>query len=278
MSATQNNTANDDRLSLSFHRSFALSRSGVSAILKAAVAGEEMSWENVRQQTSLGTVQVEAMPRYAERCGLLDSSKKPTAFGEVVAEKDPTLSHLSTQWCMHYFISTPERFRPNFWSNVVTNLFFYNQSFQAEDVATNIRLFAVAQSQKEPSIRTANDSATALAGTYTKDDALGALGILENNGGVYAVREPKPVPVGAFACILAHYWASVWHERDDVLLRDVNDGELSSLLLLSSGEINDLLSALSERGLVTRHRRVPPFKVTRQWGDQDALWREHLYS
>jgi len=63
-----------------------------------------------------------------------------------------------------------------------------------------------------------------------------------------------------------------------VLLRDVNDGMLSSLLLLPKDQINDLLSELSERGLVTRQRRVPPFKVTRQWSDKNALWREHLYA
>ena len=107
--------ASEERLSLSFSRGFALYRNGVAVVLACARAGQEISKDELLENTTLGTVQAEAMPRYAERCGLLDENRKPTLFGELAAQHDENLALPATQWLMHYYLAAPHRFAPNYW-------------------------------------------------------------------------------------------------------------------------------------------------------------------
>ena len=102
----------EERLSLSFSRGFALYRSGVQAVLVSALAGQEITKDDILENTTLGTVQAEAMPRYAERCGLLNENRKPTLFGELVGQHDASLALAPTQWLMHYYMAAPHRCAP----------------------------------------------------------------------------------------------------------------------------------------------------------------------
>lgn len=273
------------KLGTAFHESFRLNRSGISQILQiianhevSADADRKLTYDDFREKTSLGANQVKSFRRYAYGTGFVDENERLTIFGRQAVKHDSNLNNTTTLWLMHYHMAAPHKQGPLFWNHLASNYFAPHSEFSRELVSNEIKSFSLTQGDRELADDTYKVAATTFLGSYAETDALGQLGILENQDAKYFVRQPKSVPVGAFACILADYWTGVWGERGDVLLREVNEGPLATLLMVSSGEVNDLLGALSERGLVVRQRRVPPFKVSRGWNDVEALWREQLYS
>ena len=272
-----------EKLGPSFHRSFALRRSGLSQLL--ALAGNEMSsgqattkksidyttiWEN----TSLGTVDAQATSRYAVGLGLL-SKDGLSAFGHTVIKKDPGISNRLTQWVFHYHMCAPHRNGPIFWGHLVTTLFDLNKDLTAEQVAQDIETLYLAQGNKSLKADTYRGAATAFLGTYSKWDGLGDLKILaEPVNGEYAVGDPISVPWRVAAYALADYWESNWNDRTGVNLERLR--EVGALLLVGSGEMNGFLRTMQEHGLVDVQRRHPPFQVTRLFPDADSVLA-HLY-
>ncbi len=268
--------ASEERLSLSFSRGFALYRNGVQVVLASALAGQEISKDDILENTTLGTSQAEAMPRYAERSGLLDEHKLPTLFGELVGKHDESLALISTQWLMHYYLSAPHRFAPNYWSQITSHFDSPGETLTTNELEKSVASFALEAAGKQPSDRTIKAAASAFVGTYSREDSLNQLGFLESQGqGQYLVTEPHPISAGAFACVLVDYWDTNWGARGDILL-----SELAPLarLLRAQGTLGSLLKTLEKSGLIVCQRRVSPFQVSRLWEDSAAVWREHLYA
>ena len=268
----------EERLSLSFSRGFALNRSSVAAVLASARAGQEIVKDALLENTTMGTVEAEAMPRYAERCGLLDENKTPTLFGELASQHDQSLARISTQWLMHYYLSAPHRFAPNYWGQLVSRFDSAGQILTTNETMQSVAIFAREVADKAPSERTTKAAASAFVGTYSRPDALNQLGFLESqsqSSGQYLITEPHPIGAGAFACVLADYWENNWGARGDVLL-----SELAPLarLLHAQGTLGSLLKELEKSGLIVNQRRVSPFGVRRLWEDSSAVWRAQLYS
>ena len=271
------NINSEERLRLSFSRGFALYRSGVQAVLVSALAGQEITQDDILENTTLGISQAEAMPRYAERCGLLDENKTPTFFGELAGGHDESLALAPTQWLMHYYLSAPHRFAPNYWSQLTSHFDAEGQLLTTNELQNSVASFALEVAGKEPSPRTSKAAASAFVGTYSRDDSLNQLGFLESYGhsGQYLVTEPHPINAHAFACILVDYWEANWGERGDVLL-----SELAPLarLLRAQSILGSLLKELEKSGLIVNQRRVSPFGVRRLWENSAAVWRQHLYA
>ena len=274
---TSTSTRTDERLSLSFSRGFALYRSGVQAVLDSALAGNNVSRDDVLESTTLGRSQAEAMPKYAERCGLLDENKVPTRFGLLAGEHDRGLALPATQWLMHYYLAASHRAAPSYWNHLTSHFEAPGEVLTTNDLEKSVAEFALQSAGKSSSERTVNAAASSFASTYNRDDSLGQLGFLEaagQNSGQYLVTEPHPIGAGAFACVLVDYWEHHWGERGDVLL-----SELAPLarLLRAQGILGSLLKTLEQAGLIVNQRRVSPFQVRRLWEDVDAVWRAHLY-
>ena len=78
-------------MSLTFHRTFSLSRSSVAKVINLAQNNPGFKRDDLAEGTDLGTVYQEAMPRYAFRAGLLDERNHLTLLGRFVAQHDPAL-------------------------------------------------------------------------------------------------------------------------------------------------------------------------------------------
>jgi hypothetical protein len=268
-----------EKVALSYYRGFGLVRPAVSAVLRSLAEG------NTRAQTeedlTLGTDQFTAAINYSERSGLIASGKL-TAFGLAAFEHDATLSEQATQWAMHYFLSNPALNAPNYWAMLtLNNLSLLGQVNQVR-IAEAITDYTQEVSGWEPSDRTIKSGTTAYLNTYSREDGLGSLGILEevSGRGQYIVRQPRALSTGAFACLLADYWQRHWPDRSDVLLEQVTQGELARILLLSENKVNDLLGSLAapDLALIKRQRKHTPYQVIRQPGlDAASLWETHLY-
>jgi hypothetical protein len=268
----------EEKVAISYHRGFGLVRTAVASVLRSFASGN--SRQQVEAELTLGPDQFTAAFNYCERSGLI-SQEKPTAFGLTALEHDASLSESSTQWVMHYFLSSPSLNAPNYWASLTLNhLPLLGQLGQAQ-LSSAITDYSQEISGWEPSERTIKSGATAYLSTYGKEDGFGTLGILEEGSSrQYTIRQPRAVSVGAFACLLADYWQRHWPDRSDVVLEQITQGELARVLLLSENKVNDLLGSLAapDLALVKRQRKHTPYQVLRQPGlDAATLWETHLY-
>ena len=276
------------RLRTTFHRTFALSRDQIRQLLDAAARVEEvnpvnrncLTAEAIRSQTQLGTVQVEAMPRYSRACGLLDERLCLTPFGQTVFDRDPLLETPTTQWLMHYHISAAHGVGPPFWSQTVTSLFKAGDEISHSQVAAYISKVVAETEGRELTERDARSTATVFLGTYTSAEALAQLGILEElTDNRYLVQEPDPPSPWVFGLALLDYWRAAYGEnRLTINLDDLSaPGALGDIFLIGPGRINRTLARLQDEGFVEVYRLAPPYQVVLRQTDPAPLL-EKLYA
>lgn len=287
MGRSKNDDLNQQRrLGITFHRTFAMVRPAISRVLELAAesaskidAAEALTKASIRENSHLGTIYVEAMPRYAYGSGLLGNGNRLTSFGEQTYKFDPLLDKTSTQWLMHYFLSAPQGPGPAFWHELVGTRFRVMDEFTGAELAEQIREFVKQTEGKALTERSARSTATVFLGTYTKSDALGRLGIIENIGGDrYRVLDPDPPPLSVFGIALLDYWNAHFGDRMTINL-DALYGErsLGGLFMISPGRVNRYLSELEEDRIVEVYRISPPYTVVLLRQDSDALYQK-LYA
>jgi hypothetical protein len=263
-----------DQNSLSFHRSFALNLPAVSQVLRvAAELADKVTDKVLRQTTDLGTVYVEAMPRYARRSGLLEmGSYRLTRFGEAVRAHDPDLRRSETLWLMHYHLSAPHGPGPKFWHKLVSRHFRPGEELQTAALAKEIANFAKEQTGREVAARTCRSSASVFLSTYTKLDGLGRLGLIEKpndgriGGGRYRVLAPEPPPIWALAYALADYWEGNYAGQVGVNLSDLAaEHGFAGLFMLGTSTFGSILAHLQRENVLEVHRIAPPYQIVRRW-------------
>lgn len=271
--------------SIDSYRAFPLSRPALSQLLNVSVergndqdsARKNLTFESIREATTLGKNFVQGMRVYARHTNLLNVLDHPTPFGRAVNLHDSGMSQAMTQWVMHYYLTSHHRGSPVFWRDTFHAIMLTDQSFTSSDIAELIMQSELKHNRKYAD-RTLRNAASSFVGTYFRDDALNMLGLLSKQGERYVVNEPEPPDVKTFAYVLADYWDGVWAGRTDVLLREVTEkGGPASLLMLGSGDANQRLMEMQEQGLVEVRRRVPPYLVVRLWKDSASLL-ERLYA
>lgn len=280
--------ARQGKLGISFHRTFPLSRAAITQVLRVlakhdgtgAATDIRVSRQEIRDSTSLGTVYVEAMPRYARGCGLTGESGSLTALGRQVMEYDETLSRTSTQWLMHYHLCAPHHCGPQFWTGCVLRSLRAGEVLSRASLVADIAGYLSEEGESTPSDALLGQAATAFLGTYAKEEGLGALRVLEGrSGGEYAVGEPTEPDVSVFGYAVADYWDRAWPGVRTVNLDAITSerGAPASLLLLGSGQANRLLREMQAHGWVEIQRRAAPYQVVRLW-DDSAAFLERIYA
>ena len=262
MDASFPNSDSEKRLSLSFHRTFSLSRDSIRAILELAVSNSNeggLSNKQISEQTNLGTIYVEAMPRYAYGSGLLNKDRSPTEFGRTALFHDSLLLHPSTQWLMHYFMSAPHGPGPLFWTKLVTSFFIPGEEFRNEDIVSC--LMKDNDALKEETI---SDAKTAFIGSYVKNDGFGSLGLIleDEERAVYQINYPDPPPVWAMAAAFLDFCQVQYPGVKVVNLDNILDGsDFSTIFMVGARRINQMLSRMQEAGYVELFNSVPPYGI-----------------
>ena len=272
-----------DRLGTAFHETFALNRPAVSSLLDLSVELQgQFSADIARQRTALGNNYIKAMPRYARACGLLNlDDYRSTPLGQVVSREDSHLNHPVTLWLMHYHLTAPHGPGPLFWHHLVTRCFRIGNEISTSQVAELVSRFVEQHTGRRLAERTAASTATVFLGTYAKLDGLGKLGILTTasggDRGFYRVLQPNAPSLWTIAYALADYWDGVWSDRVTVNLSDLTQPTgFTSLFLMGSTQLEDVLRDLQREGLLEVHRVAPPYQVVRLWSHKDDLL-ERLY-
>lgn len=256
------------RLGTTFHRTFALNRPAVVQVLDivynsdSEVQSDEFERKVLRELTNLGSIYVEAMPRYGVGCGLLGWGNFPTVLGELARQHDPLLENSSTQWLMHYHLSAPQGPGPIFWHELVTTRFRSGDEFTLEDLSVSIAEIYQRCESEPLAERSARATSTIFVGTYTKPDGLGNLGLLEKlDESRYRVRDDfEPIPTWAVAYAVLDFWKANHGGRIDVLLNDLTQ-QLGAVLLIGAGKLANVLYKMQAEGIVIVDQSLPPYKV-----------------
>ncbi len=261
------------KLGLSFHRTFPLSRVTLRQVLATAVERGEVSDDTLREETTLGTEQVHSARRYALGVGLIsDKGNAPTSFGRLAYEEDSGFSEPATQWVMHYHLCAPHRHGPAYWNCAVRTCLNPGTALTSADLA-RILQEKMEEEGAGPQPSHVREAATALLRTYALPEGLGALRILAEDGeSGYEVTDPSRPSTAVVAYAIADYWEGVWGEVKAVEMKAINEpGGPTSLLLLNSGEMSEILREMQTTGIVGVYRRVPPYTVVRLWASADDL-------
>lgn len=248
-------------MSLTFHRTFALSRSSVAKILRVAQEKPGFKLADLARYTDLGTIYQEAMPRYAYRAGLLNESNHLTAFGRFAAQHDPAMEKPGTQWLLHYHLSAPHG-PTAFWRHLVMRRFLMGNTFSAEDLTADLTVFLREKAGKEPAPRSVRSAVTVFTGTYLKHDGLNRLGLLEETAeNNYHVPSSPPPPPWALGYALVEYWGAHYGERLTVNLDDLTQGDFAAVFLLGEEGLTQLLLQLKSEGMVDLYRTSRPYQI-----------------
>lgn len=249
-----------------FHESFSLNRPAIALTIQSIGCGEseETLFSLLRESTNLGNNYVKAMPRYATCCGLREAGKNQlTPLGEHVLAHDASLSLPATQWLMHYHLSAPHGPGPRFWHDLTVRLPELGSSFGGAELTEEVGRSVQAEQGRTLADRSLRTCATIYAGTYTKAEGLGALGVLKEAEGVYRLDDPQPVPPGVLAYALAHYWEGKFGQMRTRNLSDFSEpGGFGSLFFLSQFALNRALRRLVSRGVLELWLQAPPHQVT----------------
>lgn len=267
------------RIGLTFHRSFPLNLPAVAQVVDLSVhGGGQLSADIIREKTTLGTIYVEAMPRYARGCGLLEmGSYRPTPLGRAVYERDPHLQDERTLWLMHYHLSAPHGPGPAFWSHLVCHGLPYAEQLTTGAIRNRLAAFLRgASGDRTLAERTVDSTAAVFVGTYIKPEALGRLGFLSVAGSAddkrVTVNEPKSPPVGVVAYALADFWGAQYSDQVTMDLGILfQEHGFARILWTAPNLLEKGLEELRRRGIVDIHRVAPPYQVTRRWTSKNEL-------
>lgn len=244
--------------------------------LAGEIAGEEaktLDNKTIREETSLGSIYVESMPRYAIGTGLLSFDRQLTPFGRYALAHDPMLEQPGTQWLMHYYLSAPHGPGPAFWHDLVASEFYVGREFGADQIARRIAGFVEQTEGRTLVERTVRSTATIFLGTYTKPDGLGKLGIVTAlDSQRYLVTEPVSPPAWAVAYALLDYWLAHYEGRLTVSLDSLTEpGGFMSLFLMGQQAFGEVLRALQAERYVEVYRTAPPYQVVLLRRDTEPL-------
>jgi hypothetical protein len=248
-------------MSLTFHRTFCLSRASVEKVIRLAQHHPGFSQEDLASITDLGTVYQEAMPRYAFRTGLLDKRKQLTILGRFVVQHDPGLEKPATQWMLHYHLAAPHG-PTAFWHYLVRKCFLTGNTFTDNDLVADLTKFLQETAGKVLTWRSIRSTATVFIGTYLKADGLKRLGLLEETAAnTYRVLLPQAPPPWALGYALAEYWSAHYGGRLTINLEDLIYGDFAAVFLLGEERFMQLLLQLKQEGMIDLYRISRPYQV-----------------
>ena len=181
---------------------------------------------------------------------------------------------------MHYHLSAPQGPGPAFWHELVMTRFRSGNEFTASEIAEQIGQ-SYQKTEGEPlAERSARSTATIFLGTYTKQDGLCNLKILQELGdNRYRVNDDlDPPPAWAVAYAILDFWEAQLQGRKTINLDELTEENgVANVFMIGAGKIASVLQKMQLEGFVDLFRVAPPYQVVLLRSDMDAIL-ERLYA
>jgi hypothetical protein len=251
-------------LKTSFHRTFPLQRAPLAEYIRAlAEVGRSLSFEEIREKTSLGTVKVESIRRYARASGLTNAKDQLTELGEQVVQNDSYLSTVASIWILHLGMIKANTLAPIFWNEAWKSLNLGDKT----DRAKIAELILTLNDSDQVNMKTAEEAGSVFLTTYSKDDCLGSLGVIEKISKGYIVEQVKiSPPLGVFAWFIAEQWDALFPNQVSVELNYFKEcSGLSKAFKISPREVDLILDQMADNNLCDLYLSAPPYQIVRKW-------------
>lgn len=266
------------RLGYTFARKFHLVRPAVAKVLEVAAMRSEIDETErptlaqlLSETTSLGTIYVESMPRYACGAGLLDSQTYlPTPLGHLVKSMDPGLEQITSLWLMHYHMASPVGNGPPSWEFIfrITSAGQWRTRGEIEDAVADYVTRVSGKSLSPNSIKA--NIVGPFINTYLNPDGLAKLRLFKERDDW--LESDSPLRPGPYVTgyTLAQYWMNMWPDAAIIPLRDLTTvGGLAGLFHLSQFDLNSYLRDLQSSGFLELWQIAPPHQVRRRFESPD---------
>ena len=265
-------------MSLTFHETFSLERQNISKLLDAIAQNPFVSDVEIADATGIGIGKtgkggkVRPTIKYAAFCGLLNTQSDSkgmflTQAGLVVRENDEWLNSPTTQWLMHYFLSSKE-VGATAWIHFVHEFLPFRDEFERETVRDFLDSINPTLNEKT---RVANVGL--LFKSYIDNSGLYRTKIFREVVKDRFFKETSTYPnVYLAAYILAEIWDAKHPEKTgvepSVLLEP---GHFATTMNMNKTDVQDCLNEMNAVGLIEQMREAPPFQVVRRWTNKFEL-------
>lgn len=181
-----------------FHGNFGLNRERLAGLLHYTLENPALKDKELAKQFGFGAPYAQRYRNWMHRVGLteLGLPLTLTPMGKVVVENDPDLKTLTTQWFMHWELTTdPER--------AETWHFFYHKFLPQHETFTrdDLQMALMNYLSEEHSQQHFGPKSTMLPGitriiieSYTSKDALGSLKLIRDENNMLMVPENLSIP------------------------------------------------------------------------------------
>lgn len=179
-----------------FHGNFGLHRPRMAALLERALANPMMRDKELAEPFGYGTPYGQRYRSWLHKTGIieLDFPVRLTPKGEVVWQHDPKLETLTTQWFMHWELTTDPT-RAEAWHWFIHEFLPSHPTFTREDLMNGLMIKLQPHSEKHfgPDSKLTPVIARKLIECYTDKVALGNLNYIVLNDAKWTFSLPNNV-------------------------------------------------------------------------------------
>ncbi len=191
-----------------------------------------------------------------------------------MAEHDPSLTSLVTDWVMHFYLSlsgrglSPASERAADWGGWTYFVYDFvpgRSAFSLSDL-----IFYSKEEFTEEKESSLNSNYRILLRAYTEREALSQIEFIKGNeADGYRCNAAKLPNAYAIGFIFARIWERDFREVPSVLTEDViaHPMGLAKVLGITLEQTQDHLDALEALSIIEQRKTVAPFQIVRRWSD-----------
>jgi hypothetical protein len=270
-------------MSLTFHQTFALDCENLAKIISIVAENPTLTNVEIAERTGIGIGKnerqgkVQPMIDYSVFTGLISSTSVNgkrrlalTDVGSIVLEADKWLKKPATQWVLHYHLSRTGS-EAEAWT-------FFVHEFLPANGEFDRRTLELALERRFPSVKIKSINPGVLLTTYTDNNALGRIRLVEEEPRRRYIRGQTYFPnIYTVAYILTELWDANSSGRlmvDPAIF--LEPGHLATTMNLSGSEIQQSLNEMTALGIVGQMRETTPYQVLHRKADKLELLRKSI--
>ncbi len=253
---------------LGFYQNFNLDLQRLSKALRCVQSEPEMGHSMLANCMSANQPVAEGFAAWLRHTGLVitaphsESQKgvghKLTPFGELVYQYDPTLTDRGTQWILHYYLTTKRSETSDAWHMLINNYLPTCLNFTSEQFQVYFMSSVGSVKNRSALVK---DPLAALF-TYTRQEALAQLRILDKSSKIYIVKQPLIPSVLVAGYMLLDWWNYRYSETNTIRFSQLCQEEesIGRLCLVDASQVRQYVVALTGLGYLsfseTQHEPV----------------------